>query len=631
MGLAFIVPISLATSPPGGSQQQVPTTNLDFLLNGTQPNSDSTEFEPFTPAYACSFCHGDYGLEIPPYDTWVVSLMAHAARDPVFQATLAIANADANESGSFCFRCHAPQAYLTGKGANGTMADFSDDDMGINCDLCHRSVNPVYGSGSAQGYPDEPPADPDLPIIESLTKAGVLPTSVGNAQLVIDPSSVRRGPYDDVPQNWHGVNLVYSPYHKTSAYCGECHDVGNPIFHKNSEGEFVLNKLGIEGPTNDVYQTPPEQRTYSEWLNSDFANGGVVFDDGRFGGSMPDDVPISSCQHCHMPDQTGGACGFWEQEPFFERNDVSAHSFAGGNTWVLSALRTQMGMDAEYYGLTEDRVDAANLRTQQMLRDASDMDLTYENGTLSVKITNRTGHKLPTGYPEGRRMWINVQFFSCDGSPITEAEYGAYNHTTSELDKDSTKVYEMKAGISDEVAKLTNLPPGESFHLVLNSVVLKDNRIPAQGFTNAAYQGFDGEPVGYSYADGDHWDFTEFSVPSSATRAVATLYHQTSSKEYIEFLRDNQPEPPPGQANPGDVIYDLWQTHGRSAPVVMDSMAIAVSNYVAADLNCDGFVNGADLGLLLSGWGTSGPGDLNNDGTVDGADMGLLLAAWTPA
>ena len=54
--------------------------------------------------------------------------MAHSARDPVFQATLAIANADANESGSFCFRCHAPQAYLTGKGANGTMADFSDDD-----------------------------------------------------------------------------------------------------------------------------------------------------------------------------------------------------------------------------------------------------------------------------------------------------------------------------------------------------------------------------------------------------------------------------------------------------------------------------------------------------------------------
>jgi hypothetical protein len=48
----------------------------------------------------------------------------------------------------------------------------------------------------------------------------------------------------------------------------------------------------------------------------------------------------------------------------------------------------------------------------------------------------------------------------------------------------------------------------------------------------------------------------------------------------------------------------------------------------AADLNGDGAVDGADLGLLLAAWGSSSPGDLNGDGTVDGADLGLLLAAW---
>lgn len=47
-----------------------------------------------------------------------------------------------------------------------------------------------------------------------------------------------------------------------------------------------------------------------------------------------------------------------------------------------------------------------------------------------------------------------------------------------------------------------------------------------------------------------------------------------------------------------------------------------------ADLNGDGVVDGADLGILLSAWGQEGPGDLNGDGTVDGADLGLLLAAW---
>jgi hypothetical protein len=51
---------------------------------------------------------------------------------------------------------------------------------------------------------------------------------------------------------------------------------------------------------------------------------------------------------------------------------------------------------------------------------------------------------------------------------------------------------------------------------------------------------------------------------------------------------------------------------------------------VLGDLNDDGFVNGADLGLLLAAWASSDPeADLNADGVVDGADLGLLLAAWS--
>lgn len=52
-----------------------------------------------------------------------------------------------------------------------------------------------------------------------------------------------------------------------------------------------------------------------------------------------------------------------------------------------------------------------------------------------------------------------------------------------------------------------------------------------------------------------------------------------------------------------------------------------------ADLNGDGLVDGADLGLLLAAWGAVGGGgrsaDLDASGVVDGADLGLLLAAWT--
>ena len=49
------------------------------------------------------------------------------------------------------------------------------------------------------------------------------------------------------------------------------------------------------------------------------------------------------------------------------------------------------------------------------------------------------------------------------------------------------------------------------------------------------------------------------------------------------------------------------------------------------DLDDDGRVAGADLGLLLAGWGDvadDSSADLDGDGRVAGGDLGLLLAAW---
>lgn len=51
-----------------------------------------------------------------------------------------------------------------------------------------------------------------------------------------------------------------------------------------------------------------------------------------------------------------------------------------------------------------------------------------------------------------------------------------------------------------------------------------------------------------------------------------------------------------------------------------------------ADLNSDGIVDGADLGILLGDWGAC-PGcisDLVDDNLVDGADLGVLLGEWGP-
>ena len=51
---------------------------------------------------------------------------------------------------------------------------------------------------------------------------------------------------------------------------------------------------------------------------------------------------------------------------------------------------------------------------------------------------------------------------------------------------------------------------------------------------------------------------------------------------------------------------------------------------IVGDMNGDGVVNSADLGILLSSWGTSNPlADLDGNGTVDSADLGILLSAWS--
>lgn len=75
----------------------------------------------------------------------------------------------------------------------------------------------------------------------------------------------------------------------------------------------------------------------------------------------------------------------------------------------------------------------------------------------------------------------------------------------------------------------------------------------------------------------------------------------------------------------GSVVYCGWNIDD------VRIIGVVPNNDVPGDLNGDGIVDGADMGLLLSAWGTCRgcSADLNGDGMVDGADMGLLLAYWT--
>jgi hypothetical protein len=177
-------------------------------------------------------------------------------------------------------------------------------------------------------------------------------------------------------------------------------------------------------------------------------------------------------------------------------------------------------------------------------------------------VVNHTGHKLPTGYGEGRRVWIDVRFYDVGNNLL--AERGAYDLATAQLDAASTKVYEIEHGIDANMAAATGLASGPSFHFVLNNKIWKDNRIPPRGFKLQDFTASQALPVNAFFQEEQYWDDTAYAIPAGAHHAQVALFHQTTSKEYIEFLRDANTTNAAGQT-----AYDQWVLQGKSAPVLM--------------------------------------------------------------
>jgi hypothetical protein len=617
LGVVAAIGTAVALANP-----RINTTRNDFYFRGSQPvDVNVGNFDPLMEAGNCSFCHGNLGDDefypeaSAPYERWRFSMMAQAYRDPVFHAMLYIAEKDATGASDACLRCHAPAGWLQGRAtASDGSSLFPSDTDGVSCSICHRSVDPDNKPGA--------PAE-DLVLLQALganrplaTGPGVTERASAHGHIVIDPQDRRRGPFNLGPQfSYH--QWLQSQWHRESGVCITCHDVSNPVYSKEQDGSYVPNTLNAPHPTGNKYDMFPLDRLGSEWILSAFGAGPVtqVIPDGnggftgRFGGNGQ--TSYSSCQDCHMPDLTGTGCNPGLGSPV--RPDFPRHEFQGGNTWVLRAvgdlfnpLDSQLSVGGEFEPqLDQVNVDAAIERNREMLRRASDLQVSMVGGRLRTRIINESGHKLPGGFSEGKRMWLNVRFFGPGDTLV--AESGAYNPATADLDTASTKIYEAKSGLDAVAAMVTGLPVGPSFHLDLNNKVFFDNRIPPRGFTNASYQLVQAAPVGVTYADGQHWDDTLFAVPAGAVRAEVRVLYQTSTKPFMEFLRDNADKPvtpesyiqPPAGSTAttlGQIVHEQWVKWGRSTPVEMD-MANLPTSTCRADFGGQGQTLGAD-GLL---------------------------------
>ena len=138
------------------------------------------------------------------------------------------------------------------------------------------------------------------------------------------------------------------------------------------------------------------------------------------------------------------------------------------------------------------------------------------------------------------------------------------------------------------------------------------------GFNNCRHHS--GEP--YSSAD---WNM---EVLPGAVRWNTSTYAQTANANALRWgtmfnFRFEANAPP----------QEVEATLSLFKPGGVPSMAIATLGPAApsipGDFDGNGEVNGADLSILLSAWGTTDPqADLDGNGEVGGSDLAILLGGW---
>ena len=475
----------------------------------------------------CAQCHDGLrepsGGDVSIADDWRSTMMANAARDPLWQVKVySETTRNPGLAGVIedkCATCHMPMArselILGGEkvsvwGGNGLLNKehpFHGLAMdGVSCALCHQiSEENLASDESFSGH------------------------------FLIDPEARRPdrgifGPYPNPVANPMRNTVRFTPRHSghvdEAGLCATCHTLFTPII--NDQGQHV----------GDF----PEQTPYLEWKNS-------VYAEGR--------AQAKSCQDCHMPVASGGIIisnrpprGLTPRSPFFK------HFFVGGNAVMLEFLsryREDFDLNTSEQGLARTK-ERTEHQLQTGTADIEIAGLRADGRTLIavVRVQNKTGHKFPTGFPS-RRAWIHMIVTDSGGSVLFESgEPGPSGsiagndadrdpvswepHHTVIRDSGQVQIYEVIMG--DLAGKVT-------YTLLEASDRLKDNRLLPYGFIEAEAGG-DIRVVGEAREDerfvgGEH--VVTYEVPLRETNApyrltVELLYQSVSYSFWRDLLDD---------------------------------------------------------------------------------------------
>jgi hypothetical protein len=514
---------------------------LDSLWEGSNAE--------FSSAGTCDHCHGfdDAGLasvdmeggDVNLVDDWSSSIMANSAKDPFWRAKVShevFVNPQLQvEIEGTCTKCHAPLGRFAGI-MNGqseySIAEMETDGValdGVSCLACHRQ----------------------LPQPE---------TALHTGNLIFDDDSIAYGPYFNPLVTPMAIYTGYTPeqgFHiRDSKLCASCHSLITPTVDLSgipTGGEFV------------------EQATWHEWLNSSYPAMEI------------------SCQKCHMPDlgeQAVVLAAGYDTPP---RTPFSLHTLAGGNVTMLKLMRDnneELGIYANDAQFNETiNATVANLQQQSLLMQVTEINRTPDTIYVDVKLTNSTGHKLPSGYP-ARRMTVvltaedalNNQFFKSGGfdeNQYVDGEDVDFEpHYDVITDEEQVQIYEMVMG--DVNGNRTNVLLQAASHL-------KDNRLVPLGFAesgslydtteivlNIPDANFNHDP-----SEGSGTDIIHYRIPTNGYSGLAHLevavYYQSLPPVWLEGILDlNTPEA---------TMFSAMYANADKAPVLMKETQMDINAY----------------------------------------------------
>ena len=439
--------------------------------------------------------------DVNPTDMWRSSIMANSAKDPFWRAKVAHEVAVNPEHQldleDKCTSCHAPLGHFAAKHdgiTHYTMEMLVSDSLaldGVSCVACHQ---------------------------QSADSSGVS----FSGQLYFDSASIY-GPYGngkdepliyDLPMiTYSGYTPMYGDHIVESTVCADCHTL-------------ITNTVDLDGNlTGGEYI---EQATYHEWLNSAYSGEGIDLPEGS-------EELEGTCQSCHMPRITDPviiSSGYAFLEP---RTPYGLHQLVGANTAMLEIMRDNI----ELLGLTAtaEHFDSTLLWTQQLLTEHSVELITPESFQFietelelnpTIRLRNKAGHKLPSGYAS-RRMFIefivhsgtDTTFHSGKLDPTGSRIMGSDDvglddyepHYDIITDDSQVQIYELVA--ADVESNPTNV-------LEQAAITVKDNRLVPLGFSENHFAYDTTQIKGNALLD---WNFNyDSSTYGTGTDAITYVF-----------------------------------------------------------------------------------------------------------